>query len=103
MGRRAALPPRTGSPKKHLRNFRLGKAPLHPNALGTFNNDPSVKGRLEAFDDSIGRLLWPERRAVPSKQHYWDGLNAVQKELDDMAQARPAGAQTEPSTQVGMA
>ncbi len=30
-------------------------------------------------------------------------LAAVQKELDDMARSRPEGAQTEPSTQVGMA
>jgi hypothetical protein len=46
---------------------------LHNNALGTFNNDPSVKGRLEAFDDAVRRLLWPERRATPSRQWYWDG------------------------------
>jgi hypothetical protein len=42
-----------------------------------------VDGRLEAFDDGTRRLLWPERRAVPSKQHYWDGLSAVQPNLDD--------------------
>jgi hypothetical protein len=35
---------------------------LHNNALGKFNNDPSVKGRLDAFDDAITRLLWPEKR-----------------------------------------
>jgi hypothetical protein len=35
---------------------------LHNNALGLFNNDPSVKGRLAAFDDGIAKLLWPERR-----------------------------------------
>ncbi|MCE9567849.1 MAG: hypothetical protein K8U57_38105 [Planctomycetes bacterium] len=55
---------------------------LHNNALGTFNNDPSVKGRLESFDDSISRLLWPERRRMPSKQHYWDGTNPSRK-VDD--------------------
>ncbi len=42
-----------------------------------------MDGRLEAFDDGTRRLLWPERRAVPSKQHYWDGLSAVQPNLDD--------------------
>src|SRR5262249_14410570 len=35
---------------------------LHTNSLGLFNNDPSVFGRLEAFDDAIHMLLWPERR-----------------------------------------
>jgi hypothetical protein len=46
---------------------------LHNNSLGTFNNNPSTAGRLEAFDDAIERLLWPERRRAPSKQWYWDG------------------------------
>jgi hypothetical protein len=32
---------------------------LHNNTCGLFNNDPSVKGRLEAFDDAIYRLLTP--------------------------------------------
>ncbi len=32
---------------------------LHNNTCGLFNNDPSVKGRLEAFDDGIHRLLTP--------------------------------------------
>ena len=35
---------------------------LHNNALGDFNNDPSVKGRLEAFDDAIRKLLTPRLR-----------------------------------------
>jgi hypothetical protein len=35
---------------------------FHNNALGKFNGDPSVKGRMECFDDSIRKLLWPERR-----------------------------------------
>ena len=36
---------------------------LHHNVLGKFTGDPSVKGRLEAFDDAIEKLLWPEKRA----------------------------------------
>jgi hypothetical protein len=32
---------------------------LHNNTCGLFNNDPSVKGRVEAFDDGIRRLLTP--------------------------------------------
>jgi len=39
---------------------------LHNNSLGHFNNDPSVKGRLSAFDDAIHKLLYPERRLLNS-------------------------------------
>lgn len=35
---------------------------LHNNSLGRFNGNPSVKGRLEAFQDAIEKLLWPEKR-----------------------------------------
>ena len=36
---------------------------FHNNALGKFTNDPSVEGRMAAFDDAVRKLLWPERRA----------------------------------------
>jgi hypothetical protein len=39
---------------------------LHNNSLGLFNNDPSTKGRLLAFDDAIRKLLWPEKRLESS-------------------------------------
>ncbi len=45
---------------------------FHNNALGMFNNNPSVQGRLDSFDDSIRRLLWPERRMKPTAQHVWN-------------------------------
>jgi hypothetical protein len=35
---------------------------LHNNSLGLFNNDPSVAGRLAAFEDGVGKLLSPEQR-----------------------------------------
>ncbi len=35
---------------------------LHNNALGKFTGDPSVDGRMEAFNDAVEKLLWPERR-----------------------------------------
>ncbi|MFL6530257.1 MAG: hypothetical protein ACJ8KX_07285 [Chthoniobacterales bacterium] len=35
---------------------------FHNNALGTFTGDPSVQGRLGAFNDAIEKLLWPEKR-----------------------------------------
>ncbi len=35
---------------------------LHNNFLGDYTGDPSVEGRLRAFDDAVEKLLWPERR-----------------------------------------
>jgi hypothetical protein len=35
---------------------------FHNNALGTYVKDPSVAGRLLAFNDAVEKLLWPERR-----------------------------------------
>jgi hypothetical protein len=35
---------------------------LHNNALGTYTGDPSVAGRMKAFDDATQKLLWPEKR-----------------------------------------
>ena len=35
---------------------------LHNNALGRFTGDPSVEGRLLAFREAAGKLLWPDRR-----------------------------------------
>lgn len=35
---------------------------LHNNAVGRYLHDPSVEGRLAAFDDAVRKLLWPARR-----------------------------------------
>ena len=35
---------------------------LHNNALGAYIKDPSVRGRMLAFQDATEKLLWPERR-----------------------------------------
>jgi hypothetical protein len=35
---------------------------LHNNSLGLLNNDPSVQGRLAAYQDAMEKLLWPEKR-----------------------------------------
>jgi hypothetical protein len=35
---------------------------LHNNALGKFTNDPSVNGRLDAYNDAAEKLFWPEKR-----------------------------------------
>jgi hypothetical protein len=35
---------------------------LHNNSVGIFVKDPSVRGRITAFNDGIVKMLWPERR-----------------------------------------
>jgi len=35
---------------------------LQNNSVGHFNGDPSVAGRLKAFNDGIAEMLWPEKR-----------------------------------------
>ena len=35
---------------------------LHNNSVGVFVKDPSVQGRMTAFNDAIMKMLWPERR-----------------------------------------
>jgi hypothetical protein len=32
------------------------------NSVGKFNGDPSVQGRMDAFNDAIQQMLWPEKR-----------------------------------------
>ncbi|HET7435486.1 MAG TPA: hypothetical protein VFN10_12330 [Thermoanaerobaculia bacterium] len=36
---------------------------LHSNALGKHIHDPSVEGRMTAFNDAIKKMLWPENRS----------------------------------------
>jgi len=38
---------------------------LHNNMLGKFTGDPSVAGRMDAFNDAIEKLLWREKRKGP--------------------------------------
>jgi hypothetical protein len=52
---------------------------LHNNSLGLFNNDPSVDGRLEAFDDAIRKLLWPAKRLESSS---YNGATAERLQRD---------------------
>jgi hypothetical protein len=35
---------------------------FHNNSLGKFTGDPSVAGRMEAFNDAVEKLLWPSKR-----------------------------------------
>jgi mono/diheme cytochrome c family protein len=53
---------------------------LHNNSLGLYNHDPSVKGRIEAFEDGISKLLWNSKRVADS--HHAEGdLRWDHKEL----------------------
>jgi hypothetical protein len=44
---------------------------LHNNALGRFTNDPSVAGRMAAFDDAAEKLLWPAKRRDDDCERRW--------------------------------
>jgi hypothetical protein len=35
---------------------------LHNNSVGLYNGDPSVAGRLAAYESAMNMLLWPQRR-----------------------------------------
>ena len=35
---------------------------LHNNSVGVFTGDPSVAGRMKAFEDGMEKLLWPDKR-----------------------------------------
>jgi hypothetical protein len=46
---------------------------LHNNVLGKFTGDPSIAGRLDAFNDAVEKLLWPEKRL--NKASIWRTQN----------------------------
>ena len=46
---------------------------LHNNMLGKFTGDPSVAGRMHAFNDAIEKLLWTEKRL--NKDSIWRTQN----------------------------
>ena len=35
---------------------------LHNNSVGVYNGDPSIAGRMAAYEDGMRKLLWPELR-----------------------------------------
>jgi hypothetical protein len=53
---------------------------LHNNTLGTYNHDPSVQGRLAAFEDAIDKLLWKSKR-MPERNHLPGNLGGSWKDL----------------------
>ncbi|MEO7724826.1 MAG: hypothetical protein ABIU29_09105 [Chthoniobacterales bacterium] len=63
---------------------------LHNNALGKFNGDPSVAGRLEAYDDAVAKLLWPENRL--GKASIWRTQNECNLHLREEFLPKPLRA-----------
>jgi processive rubber oxygenase RoxA-like protein len=58
---------RFSAPKAYYRTPSLvsiwATAPyLHNNSVGEYNGDPSIAGRMAAYEDGMSKLLWPERR-----------------------------------------
>ncbi len=53
---------------------------FHNNALGKFTGDPSVAGRMEAFNDAAQKLLWPEKRL--DKESIWRTSRDCQFQLN---------------------
>ncbi|HEV8543944.1 MAG TPA: hypothetical protein VGR78_16250 [Verrucomicrobiae bacterium] len=60
---------------------------LHNNALGKFTGDPSVKGRMEAFNDAIEKLLWPEKRL--DKESIWRTSQECSLQLQESVLPEP--------------
>ena len=54
---------------------------LHNNTCGLFNNDPSVKGRLEAFNDGIYRLLTPGKTDDEAEANRYLWVNGPSTDL----------------------
>ena len=50
---------------------------LHNNALGKFNGDPSVAGRMDAYIDAMTKLLWPRFRDNTIKRTSSDSTLAL--------------------------
>lgn len=66
---------------------------LHNNTLGIYNRDPSVKGRLEAYDDAIDKLLTNSRRAVSGTAAQGAAAHVnfyPDKEKEDFCHDKPA-------------
>jgi hypothetical protein len=53
---------------------------LHNNALGAYTGDPSVAGRMRAFDDAIDQMFWLDKRPGTidcTKEKCWLIIRAV--------------------------
>jgi mono/diheme cytochrome c family protein len=64
---------------------------FHNNTLGFYSHDPSVEGRLKAFNDGIRKLLWPEQRPLYSR----DGVS-LPRHPGDLRGEGSASAKNDP-------
>ena len=61
---------------------------LHNNSVGEYNGDPSIAGRMAAYEDGMSKLLWPERRRtlasvkVTTEDSRFPDLFPLLKQLD---------------------
>jgi hypothetical protein len=67
---------------------------LHNNALGKFTGDPTVKGRMEAFDDAAQKLLWPEKRLA--RESIWRTKHECSLQLQGAVIPQPLRALLKP-------
>ncbi len=62
------------------------------NSVGKFYNDPSVAGRMKAFEDGIGKMLWPERRdRDPELGHIIPGPSKILRTTERSYLSVPGG------------
>ncbi|MBI3853624.1 MAG: hypothetical protein HY298_25545 [Verrucomicrobia bacterium] len=69
---------------------------LHNNALGKFTGDPSVKGRMAAFNDAIEKLLWPEKRL--DKASIWRTSQECNLQIQESVLPEPLRTLLKPHT-----
>ena len=67
---------------------------FHNNALGLYNQNTSVKGRLIAFDDAIRKLLWNAQR--PRYERDYKGERVTYVPPGDLRPERSAAAANDP-------
>lgn len=73
---------------------------LHNNMLGVFNGDPSVAGRIAAYQDAAEKLLWPEKR-VGRATIKLTGTDSILK-LRDIEIHIPAGTPVDLLTNINL-
>jgi hypothetical protein len=67
---------------------------FHNNSLGKFTGDPSVAGRMEAFNDAAAKLLWPEKRL--GKDSIWRTTEDCRLQLEGAVIPEPLHALLKP-------
>ncbi|HEY4247363.1 MAG TPA: hypothetical protein VGM64_10935 [Lacunisphaera sp.] len=69
---------------------------FHTNTLGKFTGDPSVAGRMEAFNDAAEKLLWPEKRL--GKDSIWRTTQECNLQIQIAAIPEPLRTLLKPHT-----